>query len=1292
MHKKLILAFVITFSLAIIPAVKAAHVSCGDTITNDTTLDSNLLNCPTNGIVIGVNDITLDCQGHIISGSGGGSGILAVSRQNITIKNCVVQNFFEGIKFSSTTQSQLVNNIAQNNQGDGFILSLSSNNNLTSNTANNNNFGFHLSSSSNNILASNIANANNGEGFFLVSSSNNTLTFNAANNGIIGNGFSLSSSSNNILISNTANGNKFAGFFLVSSSNNNLTSNVANINRFGFRFESASNNMLTSNAAASNSDHGFFLSGGSSNILTFNFASNNDFGIFLAVSSNNNLTSNTANNNNQGFRLEGASNNILISNTANKNLLGFFLRPSSNNNTLTSNTANNNNVGFLFSFSSNNILTNNTAQDNLVGFSFSHSSNNILKNNKAQKNSGGFFLTRSSNNNIINNTAQNNLVGFELEESSNNTLTSNTADNNDIFGFVLLFSSNFNTLTSNTANNNSDGGFFLIESFNNILTSNIADNGNIGFILTEFSSFNILTSNTAQNNIRDGFRLEGASNNNFISNIANNNSDSGFHIQGIDNILEFNTANNNGEGFTISGFSDSNTIKNNIVINNSFGVHLSDSNANLIVNNFFDNTINAFDDAFNIWNITKTSGTNIISGSFLGGNFWSDYLGNDTDDDGLGDNLLPYNSNGNIQNGGDFAPLVGNVTKITIPSSEVRIFKFGTTPVPGRIVNYFILVQNTGTGTRQDQIVFEILEPWFEFISANPQPINVTISSIFWNISTLAPKETRIFSYKVKLNSSIPIGFPVRGTACTQGGESQDIINKIDLCNNVLYTCFALGTVTCRKSVCLAGPIACSACVVGVVALCNVVHNKCLDNIGVEPNCDEDEDETEEPKDPNEKGVIANKFIQPDQLLIYPIHFENVGTIEALDIFVGDTLDHNLNLSTLEILSPNGTFVPLQQGETIVLLERKKTRTENITFDNITIEINITIIENHTVTLQGRTINWSLLGIELPPNGTGEVFLSVKPLEGLPSGTEIRNNATIQFEIFETITTNEVINIIDDIAPECVMNLLQNEILTPNFTISWNGTDEVGEIDSFTIFVSADGGSFTQFITTTDTSTIFTGEIDRTYEFICISKDTAGNAEIQKAIAETVTLIIPDTDSDGVSDNEDACKNTVGRPEYQGCPVGDENLVELHVIDRAKIFCGGAGSCKVPIENEEVRVFDRNDPDFQANFKKNPSGTLYPAVYEADIGRIGNCITNASGRCIAGEEQIGDYLVIVKFTDPETGKIIYTGKPKSPSDFVDTDSDGIADLASKDFQIIKVIKKDVKMNGYNVVSFSHITY
>src|SRR5436189_3017872 len=48
----------------------ASQVSCGDTITADTKLDHDLVNCPNNGIVIGADNITLDLNGHTIDSDG----------------------------------------------------------------------------------------------------------------------------------------------------------------------------------------------------------------------------------------------------------------------------------------------------------------------------------------------------------------------------------------------------------------------------------------------------------------------------------------------------------------------------------------------------------------------------------------------------------------------------------------------------------------------------------------------------------------------------------------------------------------------------------------------------------------------------------------------------------------------------------------------------------------------------------------------------------------------------------------------------------------------------------------------------------------------------------------------------------------------------------------------------------------------------------------------------------------------------------------------------------------------
>ena len=107
--------------------------------------------------------------------------------------------------------------------------------------------------------------------------------------------------------------------------------------------------------------------------------------------------------------------------------------------------------------------------------------------------------------------------------------------------------------------------------------------------------------------------------------------------------------------------SSNNIISGNVISGNWEGIRFFFSSVdNLIYNNFFENTNNARDSDGNTWNVTKTEEINILGGRYLGGNFWNDYTGIDTDGDGLGDTQLPYNSNGSIETGGDFLPLVSS--------------------------------------------------------------------------------------------------------------------------------------------------------------------------------------------------------------------------------------------------------------------------------------------------------------------------------------------------------------------------------------------------------------------------------------------------------------------------------------------------------------------------------------------------------------------------------------------------------------------------------------------------------
>jgi parallel beta-helix repeat protein len=110
------------------------HVSCGDTITADTTLDGDLVNCPNHGIVIGADNITLDLNGHQIDGDGASAagcdpqreycdrGVLNDGHDGVTVQDGSVRDFGAGVVIKRARQNRVLNVSSSTNQFNGFVI------------------------------------------------------------------------------------------------------------------------------------------------------------------------------------------------------------------------------------------------------------------------------------------------------------------------------------------------------------------------------------------------------------------------------------------------------------------------------------------------------------------------------------------------------------------------------------------------------------------------------------------------------------------------------------------------------------------------------------------------------------------------------------------------------------------------------------------------------------------------------------------------------------------------------------------------------------------------------------------------------------------------------------------------------------------------------------------------------------------------------------------------------------------------------------------------------------------
>ncbi|MFN8393407.1 MAG: T9SS type A sorting domain-containing protein [Bacteroidia bacterium] len=273
--------------------------------------------------------------------------------------------------------------------------------------------------------------------------------------------------------------------------------------------------------------------------------------------------------------------------------------------------------------------------------------------------------------------------------------------------------------------------------------------------------------------------------------------------------------------------------------------------------------------------------------------------------------------NGSVHSGNNFGIAA-------IPGmNDLRVYYSAIPPVPGFTRTYTLHYANVGTTTQNATITFDHT-PSLVFVGASNSGTHAG-STVTWSIPNLAPGASGMVSCQLQIPQNIQVGSNVGFTATINpivGDQAPG--DNMDSRDHVVLSSY----------------------------------------------------------DPNDKSVVPagqnnTGDITPGTRLTYTIRFQNTGNFYATDVILHDTLDADLDQSTLEVIGGSHPF------------------TWHNDFGKVAFEFrNIMLPDSNTN----------------EPGSHGHVTYRISHKAGLPLGTDITNTAYIYFDFNAAIVTNTTLN------------------------------------------------------------------------------------------------------------------------------------------------------------------------------------------------------------------------------------------------------------------------------------------